>query len=672
MSDRQRHYFSGSQKRKLKEKKEQEKMKHTKLTQFFVPNKANLPGENEQTIISTIIKDKENVEKTKCQPNTSEKTIDNENDTDSFQGQNYESTSSHTANRSFAKEYIGDALIADADLGKNAERSATGPKQAKRSGGQINQPPTVTKETPPQKSQPPTPDEGTSSALDLIVPQRLKLNSGGTKGRKILIETNHMALQFKKLGIAYHYDVAIDPGKPKKLFRPAMEEFRRTYYPNRFPGFDGAKNLYSSSLLPFGEEFSGEVAIPEDGRLKTFKIKIKIASEVDLTVLSQYFEAASRNNVHMLKPQKAIQCIDIVLRNAPSLRCIPVGRSFFTKPRDIMELGAGMEMYYGFYQSAILGWKAFLNVDISHKPFPKSIHVLDAIQEICYQDYRLTDPLERANFEAVNKFLKHLKVIYQIPGQPSSRRTAQINQLDRPAAQARFKYEDNVEMTVVDYFQRKKRVKLRYPHLPCLSVGNKQRDYPILLPPEFCTIVEGQVIKRTMTSEQISAMIRVAATSTIDRKLKIMDGIRAANFARDDSAREFGISVNENFAQIQARVLDPPKLKYANNQVMPRKGVWRAEKFDLSERLSNWCIFSADDRTTSQTMQDFAFNLAKEGRILGMNIDDPVIYPRARLMRGKEKAILEEEFRKLKKRNFNFVVVIIPDNKNANTYSYVK
>ncbi|KAK4886213.1 hypothetical protein RN001_002484 [Aquatica leii] len=91
-------------------------MKHTKLTQFFVPNKANLPGENEQTIISTIIEDKENVERTKCQPNTSQKTIDNENDTDSFQGQNYESTSSHTANRSFAKEYIGDALIADADL----------------------------------------------------------------------------------------------------------------------------------------------------------------------------------------------------------------------------------------------------------------------------------------------------------------------------------------------------------------------------------------------------------------------------------------------------------------------------------------------------------------------------------------------------------------------------
>ncbi|KAK4880334.1 hypothetical protein RN001_008480 [Aquatica leii] len=517
-------------------------------------------------------------------------------------------------------------------------------------------------EKPPVKSEPSAKTQGESSALDFIVPQRQKLSSGGTKGRKILIETNHLALQFKKLGIAYHYDVSIDPDKPKKLFRPAMEHFRRKFYPNRFPAFDGVKNLYSSSLLPFGEEISEEVIVREDDRDKTFKIKIKIAAEVDLTVLSKYFEAAGRGNIHMVTPQEAIQCIDVVLRNAPSLRCIPVGRSFFTKPRDrLMNLGEGMEMYYGFYQSAILGWKPFLNVDVSHKAFPKEIHVLDAIQEVCDRYYQLTAPLERENFEVVNKFLRNLKVIYEIPGQPSSRRIMRINELDRPAAQARFKNENNIEMTVADYFQRIKNVKLKFAHLPCLWVGSKQRDPRILLPPEFCTIVEGQVTNRTMTAGQTSAMIKIAATSTTDRKHKIMNGIKTANFAKDECAREFDISVNEKFAQIQARVLDPPKLKYANNQVMPRKGVWRAEKFDSSERLSNWCIFSADDRTTPQTMQDFAFNLAKEGRILGMNIDDPHICPRTRLMRGKERAILEEEFRKLKKNNINFVVVVIPD-----------
>lgn len=45
---------------------------------------------------------------------------------------------------------------------------------------------------------------------------------------------------------------------------------------------------------------------------------------------------------------------------------MPVGRSFFTAPQDgrtTIDLGDGLELWYGFYQSAILGWKPFLNVD---------------------------------------------------------------------------------------------------------------------------------------------------------------------------------------------------------------------------------------------------------------------------------------------------------------------
>jgi hypothetical protein len=35
-----------------------------------------------------------------------------------------------------------------------------------------------------------------------------------------------------------------------------MEEFRRRNYPQRFPAFDGKKNMYSSGELPFGREVS--------------------------------------------------------------------------------------------------------------------------------------------------------------------------------------------------------------------------------------------------------------------------------------------------------------------------------------------------------------------------------------------------------------------------------
>lgn len=79
MSDR--HYMTGYQKRKLKEKREQEKVKHPKLTDFFVSNKTNIPAEE-----------------TTCQPSTSQITIDNANERSCLQVPNYESTSSQNQN----------------------------------------------------------------------------------------------------------------------------------------------------------------------------------------------------------------------------------------------------------------------------------------------------------------------------------------------------------------------------------------------------------------------------------------------------------------------------------------------------------------------------------------------------------------------------------------------
>lgn len=40
------------------------------------------------------------------------------------------------------------------------------------------------------------------------------------------------------------------------------------------------------------------------------------------------------------------------------------GRSFFSPPRgQVVSLGDGMDLWVGLFQSAILGWKPFLNID---------------------------------------------------------------------------------------------------------------------------------------------------------------------------------------------------------------------------------------------------------------------------------------------------------------------
>jgi len=47
-----------------------------------------------------------------------------------------------------------------------------------------------------------------------------------------------------------------------------------------------------------------------------------------------------------------------------SYRFTNVGRSFFPLPRITpVDLGEGMELWKGFFQSPVMGWKPFLNID---------------------------------------------------------------------------------------------------------------------------------------------------------------------------------------------------------------------------------------------------------------------------------------------------------------------
>lgn len=50
---------------------------------------------------------------------------------------------------------------------------------------------------------------------------------------------------------AVHYDVEIEPTASKALYRKVFEEYRRKYFINRYPAFDGKKNAYSATELPY-------------------------------------------------------------------------------------------------------------------------------------------------------------------------------------------------------------------------------------------------------------------------------------------------------------------------------------------------------------------------------------------------------------------------------------
>lgn len=170
-----------------------------------------------------------------------------------------------------------------------------------------------------------------------------------------------------------------------------------------------------------------------------------------------------------------------------------------------------MEMYHGFYQSAIRGWKPLLNVDVAHKAFPKNINVVDALaqllsgrQEVRPESLR---QLDRYQEETLAKYIKTLRVTYEIPGQPGSKKNYRVNGLGGPASKTTF-VNNGETMTILQYFAKMKNYRLRCPDLPTLWVGNAQRPDKILLPMECCVILEGQALNRKMTEQQTSKMIR--------------------------------------------------------------------------------------------------------------------------------------------------------------------
>lgn len=332
--------------------------------------------------------------------------------------------------------------------------------------------------------------------------------------------------------------------------------------------------------------------IIEDDRKRPYKVKVQFANYVDLSPLQDMLNIET-------SPTEALQCVDIVLRSAPATFCIPVGRNFFIKPPGIIDLGEGMQMYHGFYQSAIRGWKPLLNVDVAHKAFPKDTDVLNALVEVCssrYQQVSLDRALHPNDVTKFEKYMRTLKVIYEIPGNPTSKRAYRCNGLGQTAGQAQFTLENGTRLTVQQYFERSKNYRLRYPHLPTLWVGSKQRQEKMLLPMELCKIAEGQAVQRKMTEEQTRNMIRYSATSTDVRKEKIMRAIDTANYNASPTVREFNFSVGSTFEKLDARVLTPPAIQYGNGQVRVARGEWRNDRnvYVTGAVINKWTVVCAD------------------------------------------------------------------------------
>lgn len=482
-----------------------------------------------------------------------------------------------------------------------------------------------------------TPAVATGTGISALLPPELptfvapRRPNLGREGRPITLRANHFQISMPR-GYIHHYDVSIQPDKcPRKVNREIIETMVHAF-PRIFgslkPVFDGRSNLYTRDPLPIGnEKMELEVTLPGEGRDRVFKVAMKWLAQVNLYTLEEALEGRTRTI-----PYDAIQALDVVMRHLPSMTYTPVGRSFFSAPDGYYHpLGGGREVWFGFHQSVRPSqWKMMLNIDVSATAFYKAQAVIEFmcevldIREIGEQRKPLTDS-QRVKF---TKEIKGLKI--EITHCGSMRRKYRVcNVTRRPAQMQSFPLQlengQTVECTVAKYFLDKYKMKLRFPHLPCLQVGQEHKH--TYLPLEVCNIVPGQRCIKKLTDMQTSTMIKATARSAPDREREINNLVRKADFNNDPYMQEFGLTISTAMMEVRGRVLPPPKLQYGGRtkqQALPNQGVWdmRGKQFFTGVEVRVWAVacFAPQRTVREDALRNFTQQLQKISNDAGMPI----------------------------------------------------
>lgn len=526
-----------------------------------------------------------------------------------------------------------------------------------------------------QKSAPPV------SSKSVRFPRR---PGKGKTGVKCIVKANHFfaALPDKDL---HQYDVTITPEVTSRgVNRAVMEQLvklhRESSLGRRLPAYDGRKSLYTAGALPFqSKEFSINLADEDDGsgstrRERVFKVVIKFAARADLHHLGEFLLGRQAD-----APQEALQVLDIVLRELPTHRFCPVGRSFYSPDLGKKQhLGDGLESWRGFYQSirpTQMGLS--LNIDMSSTAFIEALPVVDFVSQLLNKD--VSRHLSDADRIKIKKALRGVKV--EVTHRGNMRRKYRISGLtSQPTQELTFPVDDKGTIkSVVEYFQETYSYSIINTALPCLQVGNQQR--PNYLPMEVCKIVAGQRYSKRLNEKQITALLKVTCQRPSDREKDILQTVRQNSYNKDPYAREFGIKISDELASVEARILPAPQLKYHDTGKLkvcqPEVGQWnmRDKKMVNGGVVNYWACINFSRGVQDGAALRFCHELAMMCQVSGMAFRQDLAIPihtgRPDQVERALKLVFKDFQQTVKGHDLELLLVILPDN-NGSLYGDLK
>ncbi|KAJ7180167.1 argonaute-like protein [Mycena crocata] len=491
---------------------------------------------------------------------------------------------------------------------------------------------------------PPRPAQGARVGLptsgDHITTVGVKRPDFASGGQPVSIFVNSFVTTVPS-SIIHHYDVVISPSEKTLPARMTMDLIRRLQFdvaPQIFTPrcvYDGRKNIFSIRKLPFdtgSQEFDVTLADSTSTTSgkgpKVYKIKLTHVAEINPEVLKRFIEGDQSHDNTVLT---AITALNVVIRMEPTLNYPFNVRSFFTN-RETKDIGAGLELWRGYFQSIrpAMG-KMLINVDISTGTMYKHGPLLRlCLEYICKNDPNALSPKrgfpdrERLRLQ---RFISGIRVLTTHAGPGGEVQTPRvIKKLSTAGASSlTFQMREGTTMTVADYFQSTQNKPLQFPDVICCEVGSGA-----LIPLELCMVPPGQLMRKQVPPEKTKDVLDFATKKPADRLRSIVNGLGVLAYGQSEYVRQFGMTVDHAAGplKVQARVLKPPMLKYGAGSrqmtITPRDGAWNMvdKKFFKPVSIDRWVvvIYEQQRRFNEGAAQDMINGLVGSCRDVGIKL----------------------------------------------------
>ncbi|KAL5290574.1 AGO2.2 family protein [Megaselia abdita] len=502
--------------------------------------------------------------------------------------------------------------------------------------------------------------------------QKPFVNSGKevAEGSKFEIEVNYLDMILNpKVTCAYHYDVKIMPDRPKKFMRPAFEKFCSTVFPNALIAYDGKASCYSITKLDRKLLATKAITVsPEVGKPMEMAVTLTETKDsmVDLTALKSY-----QNNSISEKPMRALQCLEVALIQPCHKMGVRSGRSFYYQPQRPQDLGSGYELWYGLFQSVILGERLLFNIDVSHKAFMKPVSVIDMLQSANHRGRN------NSNDNSLYGILKNKDIVYTPPKEfNAASKSFKLFCLGNSADSEFFDLEDKPavggskaikgkkrRMSIQQYY-REKGYEIKFPNYKLLKTKNGA-CYPM----ELCKIAEGQSDDNS-SSKVVSQIVKYAASNTQERKAKIMELFKHFHGTRSPIIERFGVTLGDKFIRLEASRLFAPNISYRGGNLKPFKGKWNlTDNLKFLEPAApvpsplKWAIVNLDQYTKRGTLENSSDKLVPLAFKMGICLEK-----RAAYFDPSSKSV-QQIFDSIKSDGYQFALVVLGD---YGEFSYAK